>query len=186
MCSATHHSSVSLCRGSSLERLNRPFDVALDSEGNLYIADHGNNRVLRWEPGATAGIKIGGQHLKRRRVGSQRRHTLGGGFKSGGWKTSRMTPIPKRGFGPPLVRYVFHLSQVSVLCFSCTKIHDRADQKLFWRGPKIFGRARSLVRLPPSIHFAPPHITAQNRFTEKAHVGIRKEVFLEGKVSGDI
>ena len=73
-----------------------------------------------------------------------------------------MTPLPKRGFGPPLVRYVFHPPQVSVLCFSCTKIHDRADQKLFWRGPKIFGRARSLVRFPPPIRFAPPHIMAQN------------------------
>ena len=72
-----------------------------------------------------------------------------------------MTPLPKRGFGPPLLRYVFHPPQVSVLCFSCTKIHDRADQKLFWRGPKIFGRARSLVRFAPPIRFAPPHITAQ-------------------------
>ena len=83
------------------------------------------------------------------------------GVERGGWKTSRMTPLPKRGFGPPLLRYVFHPPQVSVLCFSCTKIHDRADQKLFWRGPKIFGRARSLVRFPPPIRFAPPHITAQ-------------------------
>ena len=48
----------------------------------------------------------------------------GGVEKRGGWKTSRMTPLPKRGFGPPLVRYVFHLPQVSVLCFSCTKIHN--------------------------------------------------------------
>ena len=79
-----------------------------------------------------------------------------GGGKRGGWKTSRLTPLPKRGFGPPLVRYVFHPPQVSVLCFSCTKIHDRADQKLFWRGPKIFGRARSLVRFPPPIRFATP------------------------------
>ena len=63
---------------------------------------------------------------------------------------------PKRGFGPPLVRYVFHPPQVSVFCFSCTKFHDRADQKVFWRGPKIFGRARSLVRFPPPICFAPP------------------------------
>ena len=85
----------------------------------------------------------------------------GGVEKRGGWKTSRMTPLPKRSFGPPLVRYVFHPPQVSVLCFSCTKIHDRADQKLFWRGPKIFGRARALVRFPPPIRFAPPHITAQ-------------------------
>ena len=72
-----------------------------------------------------------------------------------------MTPLPKRGFGPPLVRYVFHPPQVSVLFFSCTKVHDRADQKLFSRGPKIFGRERSLVRFPPPIRFAPPHITAQ-------------------------
>ena len=85
----------------------------------------------------------------------------GGWKKERGRKTSRMTPLPKRGFGPPLVRYVFHAPQVSVLCFSRTKIHDRADQKLFWRGPKIFGRARSLVRFPPPIRFAPPHITAQ-------------------------
>ena len=73
--------------------------------------------------------------------------------KGGGWKTSRMTPLPKMGFGPPLVRYVFHPPQASALCFSCTKIHDRADQKLFWRGPKIFGRACSLVRFPPPIRF---------------------------------
>ena len=75
---------------------------------------------------------------------------MGGWKKEGGWKTSRMTPLPKRSFGPPLVRYVFHPPQASALCFSCTKIHDRADQKLFWRGPKIFGRAR------PPIRFAPP------------------------------
>ena len=85
----------------------------------------------------------------------------GGVEKRWGWKTSRMTPLPKRGFGPPLVRYVFHPPQMSVLCFSCTRIHDRVDQKLFWRGPKIFGRARSLVRFPPPIRFAPPHVTAQ-------------------------
>ena len=85
----------------------------------------------------------------------------GGVEKGGGWKTSRMTSLPKRGFGPPLVRYIFHPAQASALCFSYTKIHDRADQKLFWRGPKIFGRARSLVRFPPPIRFAPPHITAQ-------------------------
>ena len=87
---------------------------------------------------------------------------MGGVEKGGGWKTSRMTPFPKRGFGPPLLRYVFHPPQVSLLCFSCTKIHDRADQKLFWRGPKIFGRARSLVRFPPPPYvLQPPHITAQ-------------------------
>ena len=80
--------------------------------------------------------------------------------KEGLGKNSRMTTPPKKnGFWPPLVRYVFHPpSGVSALfCFSCTKIHDRADQKLFWRGSKIFGRARSLVRFPHHpIRFAPP------------------------------
>ena len=66
---------------------------------------------------------------------------------------------PKKGFWtPPLLRYAFHPPQVSVLCFSCTKIHDRADQKLFWRGPEIFGRARSLVRFtPPHTFCTPPY-----------------------------
>ena len=82
--------------------------------------------------------------------------------KRGGWKTSRMTPLPKRGFGPPLVRYVFHPPQASGALFFLYKNPRRADQKLFWRGPKIFGRARSLVRFPPPIRFAPPHITAQD------------------------
>ena len=81
--------------------------------------------------------------------------------KGGGVENLTTDTPPKRGFRPPLVRYVFHPPQASVLCFSCTKIHARADQKLFWRGPKIFGRARSLVRFPPPIRLAPPHITAQ-------------------------
>ena len=72
-----------------------------------------------------------------------------------------MTPLPKGVWDPPLVRYVFHPAQVSVLCFSCTKFHNRADQMLFWRGPKISGRARSLVLFPPPIRLAPSHITAQ-------------------------
>ena len=78
--------------------------------------------------------------------------------RGGGWKTSRMTPLPKNpGFGPP--SYGAFSTPFGCQCsvFSCTKIHDRADQILFWRGPKIFGRARSLVRFPPPIRFAPPH-----------------------------
>jgi DNA-binding beta-propeller fold protein YncE len=34
--------------------------VALDSSGNLYIADNGNNRVQRWAPGATGGVTVAG------------------------------------------------------------------------------------------------------------------------------
>ena len=117
--------------------------------GRLLIFDVENHRSSQKTKGIRRKLQIvRGRH--------------GGVEKGGGWKTSRMTPLPKRGFGPPLVRYVFHPPHVSVLCFSCTEIHDRADQKLFWRGPKIFGRARSLVRFPPPIRFAPPHITAQD------------------------
>ena len=90
---------------------------------------------------------------------------MGGWKKRGAENLTNDTP-PKKGFWTPLVRYVFHHPQVSVLCFSCTKIHDKADQKLFSRGPKIFGRARSLVRFPPPIRFAPPHITTQRYFSE--------------------
>ena len=96
-------------------------------------------------------------HLK----GDHSEDAMGGWKKRGVENLTNDTP-PKKGFWtPPLVRYVFHPPQVSVLCFSCTKIHDRADQKLFWRGPNIFGRAHSLVSFPPPIRFAPPHITAQ-------------------------
>ena len=81
---------------------------------------------------------------------------MGGWKKRGGWKTSRMTPLPKRGFGPPLVRYVFHPPQVSVLCFFLCKDPRQSRPEALRRGPKIFGRARSLVRFPPPIRFAPP------------------------------
>ena len=70
---------------------------------------------------------------------------------------------PKKGFlDPPRTVRFPPPSGVSDLFFLYRNPHDRADQKLFWRGPKIFGRARSLVRFPPPIRFAPPHITAQH------------------------
>ena len=94
--------------------------------------------------------------------GTNDQRTPWGGGKGRGVENLTNDTPPKKGFWTPLVRYVFHPPHVSVLCFSCTEIHDRADQKLFWRGPKIFGRACSLVRFPPPIRFAPPHITAQN------------------------
>ena len=78
--------------------------------------------------------------------------------KGGGRKTSRITPLPKRGFGPPLVRYVFHPPQVSVLCFACTKIHGRADQKLSWRGRKIPGEQVLWYVFLPYVYAPPPPI----------------------------
>ena len=88
-------------------------------------------------------------------------NAVGGWKREGGGKPNEWHPSQKGVLDPPLVRYAFHSPQVSVLCFSCTRIHGRAEQKLFWRGPKIFGRALSLARFPPPIRLAPPHGTAQ-------------------------
>ena len=74
----------------------------------------------------------------------------GGGEKRGGWKTSRMTPLPKRGFGPPS----YGTFSIPLTC-QCS-VFPVQNQKFFWRGPKIFGRARSLVRFPPPIRLHPP------------------------------
>ena len=68
-------------------------------------------------------------------------------------ETSRITPLPKRGFGPPprTVRLP-PPSSVSALFFSCTEIHDRADEKLFWRVQKFSGeRVLWYVFLTPYV-----------------------------------
>ena len=43
-----------------LNRLSNPFDIFLDYSGNLFISDQGNNRVVRWSPGATSGVVVAG------------------------------------------------------------------------------------------------------------------------------
>ena len=58
--------------------------------------------------------------------------------KRGEWKTSRMTPLPKGGFGPLLVRYVFHPPQVSVLCFFLYKNPRQSRPEALLEGSKIF------------------------------------------------
>ena len=61
---------------------------------------------------------------------------MGGGKKRGEENLTNDTP-PKRGFGPPLVRYVFHPPQVSVLCFACTKSRQSRPEALL-EGSKHF------------------------------------------------
>ena len=39
----------------------QPAGVALDSSGNLYVADHGNNRVLFYPSGSTTATRVYGQ-----------------------------------------------------------------------------------------------------------------------------
>ncbi len=36
--------------------------VAVDAQGNIYVADNGNNRVQKWAPGAVYGITVAGGH----------------------------------------------------------------------------------------------------------------------------
>ena len=85
----------------------------------------------------------------------------GGVEKGGGWKTSRMTPLPKRGFGPPLVRYVFHpplRCQCSVFLY---KNQRQSRPEAVLEGSKNFRESAFSGTFSPPIRFAPPHITAQ-------------------------
>lgn len=47
--------------GISADSLNAPVGTALDANGNLYIADRQNNRVLVYPPGSTTATKVFGQ-----------------------------------------------------------------------------------------------------------------------------
>jgi DNA-binding beta-propeller fold protein YncE len=37
--------------GPNLGQVSRPWGLAVDAAGNLYVADTGNNRVLKYTPG---------------------------------------------------------------------------------------------------------------------------------------
>ncbi|MGA2688858.1 MAG: hypothetical protein ABSE85_12395, partial [Candidatus Korobacteraceae bacterium] len=47
--------------GISANSLDEPIGVALDSSGNLYVADYGNNRVLFYPAGSTTATRVYGQ-----------------------------------------------------------------------------------------------------------------------------
>jgi hypothetical protein len=46
--------------GSGLNQLNVPLHALVDAYGNIYVSDGGNNRVVKWLPGATSGIVVAG------------------------------------------------------------------------------------------------------------------------------
>ena len=46
--------------GSGLAQLNNPNRSFIDADGNIYIADVGNNRVVKWAPGASSGVVVAG------------------------------------------------------------------------------------------------------------------------------
>ena len=47
--------------GISASTLNQPTDISIDSSGNLYVADTGNNRVLYLPSGQTTAVRVYGQ-----------------------------------------------------------------------------------------------------------------------------
>jgi len=46
--------------GSAANQLNSPAGIAVDSNGNLYIADSGNHRIIKYAPNSTTGSIIAG------------------------------------------------------------------------------------------------------------------------------
>ncbi len=46
--------------GSALNRLTAPQGIWVKSNGDLYIADGGNNRIVKWQAGATSGVIVAG------------------------------------------------------------------------------------------------------------------------------
>jgi DNA-binding beta-propeller fold protein YncE len=46
--------------GVGMNQLNVPRGVTVDYSGNVYVADTGNNRIMRWLLGATSGTVIVG------------------------------------------------------------------------------------------------------------------------------
>ena len=73
-----------------------------------------------------------------------------------------MTPLPKGGFGPHLVRYVFHPPRVSVLCFSCNKKPRLIRPEALLEGSRIFREGAFFCTFPP------PHIMAQKKLPSKS------------------
>ena len=90
---------------------------------------------------------------------------MGGWKKEGGWKTLRMTPLPKRGFGP-LVRCVFHPPPGVSALFPVQKSSTEQTTEALLEGSKNFRESAF------SGTFCTPHIAAQRlRFS---HVCVLK------------
>ena len=89
----------------------------------------------------------------------RRRH--GGVEKRGGWKTSRMTPLSKRGFGPP-PSYGTFSNPLKCQCpvFPVQKSTTEQTRSSFWGVQKFSGeRVLWYVFLPPYVLHPPPPIS---------------------------
>ena len=91
------------------------------------------------------------------------RGRLGGVEKGGGWKTSRMTPLPKRDFGPPSYGTFSTPSGVSALFFLYKNPRQSRPEALL-EGSKNFRESAFSGTFSSPHTFCTPHITAQNYF----------------------
>ena len=102
------------------------------------------------------------------------RERHGGVEKRGGWKTLTNDTPPKKGFWTP--------PQVSVLCFSCTKIFNRAARSSFGGVQKFSGeRVLWYVFLPPSVLHPPYHGPVLSQKITKAW---HEQIFHDPRKSG--
>ena len=85
---------------------------------------------------------------------------MAGWKKRGEENLTKDTP-PKKSCWTALVRYVFHPPGCHCSCFPVQRAKTEQTRSLFGRVQKFIWRARSLVRFPTPILFAPPHIIAQ-------------------------
>jgi sugar lactone lactonase YvrE len=46
--------------GIGVNALSSPRGITVDASGNIYVVDQGNNRVMKWAPGATQGTLVAG------------------------------------------------------------------------------------------------------------------------------
>ncbi|CAF1185739.1 unnamed protein product, partial [Didymodactylos carnosus] len=50
--------------GKGLSQLNYPIEVQVDKQGNLFVLDQGNYRVLKFTPGSSVGVSVAGNGNK--------------------------------------------------------------------------------------------------------------------------
>ena len=50
------------CRryGGNVNQINTPWDIYVDADLNVTVADYPNHRIIRWAPGATEGVVVAG------------------------------------------------------------------------------------------------------------------------------